>query len=193
MCFHIAQVNLRQRAKVDVGISVDAQALHYVFQRRQQSRELTGERVSADVDVLRVIIYASPCATVDAYSIALPSALGGGVADVVVQAVQRERLIIERQLDGGNTDIVVRHTEANSQRVVALATAHTAYEVHQCGVGKVVLHPTVEVEGTLCGPAATVNHLVVIDLGLHEVFANRHGDFVVAVLVGLLHLAVTSL
>ena len=109
---------------------------------------------------------------------------------MVVLTVERERLVVECQLDSSHTDVVPRRTEAYSQRVVAQATAHTTDKIHQGGVGKVVLYGAVEVEHTLCGIASACNHGVAAELGLHKMLANRHGKLIVAAGVTLYHLAV---
>ena len=112
---------------------------------------------------------------------------------MVVEAVQRERLVVQRQLDGGYADVIFRRCKAHSQRVVTLTATHAAYEVHQRGIGEVVLHGTVKIERTLRGIASAVNHSVTRTSGLHEMLADGYGQLVVTILVGLHGFAVLAL
>ena len=104
---------------------------------------------------------------------------------MVVETVQRERLVVQCKLNGGYADIVLRCGEANSQRVVAHTATHTADEIHQGGIAEVMLHGTIEVERALRGIASTVSHCVAGEFSLYKVLADGHRQFVVTVLVGL--------
>ena len=185
------QVYLWQRAEVDAAL--DVYALHLVFQRRQQRRELSSERVGAYGDVLRIVVGARIGLAADARGVTLPCADSEGIADVVVLTVQRERLIVECQLYGGNAYVVLRQVEAHGQCVVAQTAAHTTYEVHQRGVSKVVLHGAVEVERSRSGPASARHHRMSAQLGFYEVLTNGYGDVVFAITFALHHLAILVL
>ena len=92
---------------------------------------------------------------------------------MVILAVERERLVVELQRDGGYTDVVLRSTETDSQRVVSFTATDTAYKIDQRGVGKVVDHFTIEVERALMGETSAIGQAVTIELGFDVVLANR--------------------
>ena len=109
---------------------------------------------------------------------------------MVVLAVERERLVVKSQTYGSHTYIVLRLCKAHSQGVVALTSTHTAYKVHQCRVGKIVGHSTVEIECTLGWEPSAHCHCVAIELGFHKVTAYRNRNTVFALCVGLYKLSV---
>ena len=190
LLFHVGEVYLGQRVEIHVGVTVYAYAPGDVLQRRQQCRELTSAGVGLDVDVLGIASNARPGGTAYAGGVAVPCALRRGIADEVVLAVERERLVVQPQLYGSSADVVSRLAEAHGQCVVAHASADAPHEVDEGGVGEIVLHGTLEVIGALRGEASAADHGVAVEPGLYIVLADGHGDAVEAVAVGGLQLSV---
>ena len=185
----IRHIDLRQRRELYVGIRVDRDALGDVFQRGQQCRELTREGVCADVDVARIAACARPGKASDARGVAVPCAAGCSGRDVVILAVEGQRLVVKLQCQRGHADVVLRGAEAHGQRVVALRAVDAPHQIHQRGVGEVMLDGAVEVELSADGEASAVHHLVALQFRFHIVSADRDGDIVVALGIGHLDLA----
>ena len=193
--FGVAEVYLGQRGELNMVVGRNHNTLHYILERRQFGTELARGAVSSDINVLGIcrVTRTCPSVTPNTNRVTLERTVRSGRRDVVVLAVERERLVVQAEGDSCHTDIVLRLTEANGYSVVVLSTGYTPREVNQGGVEEIVLYAVCEVVGSFQGEASTVHHVVaVLQFGFHVVFPDRYVYAVVAVLIGLLRFAVGS-
>ena len=184
---HVGQVYLRQGGELKILILGNLNALHDVLQWGQQGRELTRLRVGLDDDVLRIVPCFRLCRALYGRGVAGPGAALRGIG------IEQERLVAQLQRNLGLADVVLRGSEAHGQCVGPCATSHTAHEVDQRRVGKVVGHGTVEVEAALSREASAADHRVAVELGFNEVLAYGHRHAVKAVGIGLHNLTILRL
>ena len=129
----------------------------------------------------------------DRHGVGIEIAVRGCRRDIVVLAVEGERLVVQFERKGRHADVVARFTKAHRYRVVVLRTGYTTGESDERRVREIVLYAVHKVMRTFYRESSAIHEAVTVRFGLHVVIANRYRNAVVTVRVGLLRLTVRRL